>query len=296
MTRFGIRDGGNRSIVLGATLALAFSVAGLACAPHKDTGTGTTNPTTSDAESQGLADDGTDTAATEGDAQALTGTLIASSGTGVGLASQPAAGDLTAQNIVGGGARLFFLPAGCLVVTNPTAASVQYTFNDCTGPRGLTHLTGVLNVDYTTTANSLTLTMTAMGMKVNRATIDWNATAVTTASGAMRTMQWTGHFTGTTGGGRAIERDNTKTVTWTVGDSCFEINGTSVGNVTGKDLKTELIDYKRCRAACPEAGSEIKITRESTGRTVDLTYGTDTATFTDARGDQIEFTPLCAAL
>jgi hypothetical protein len=280
-----------RSMILPLVLVALMG----ACAPHKGGGTGTTNPT-SDTESQGLADDGTDTVGAEGDAQSLTGTLIASSGSGVGLASQPVAGDVTTQNIVGGGARLFFLPAGCLTVTNPSASSVQYTFNECTGPRGLAHITGVLDVEYTTTATSLTLNMTSTGLKMNRATIDWTATAVITASGAMRTMDWNGHFTGTTGGGRAIERDNTKVVTWTVGDSCFEINGKSTGNVTGKDLTTELINYKRCRAACPEAGSEIKITRDSTGRSVDLTYGTGTATFTDAKGDEIQFTPLCASL
>ncbi len=269
--------------------ALAFG----ACAPHKGSGGTTTNPT-SDLESQSLADDGTDTSASEGDAVSLTGTLLSSSGGSVGLAGEPGS-DLSLDN-VGNGARLFFLPVGCLVVTNPTTDSVQYAFNDCTGPRGIFHLTGVVGVTYATANGTLSLDITSKGLQVNKATMDWTAKATVTASGAMRTMNWTGHFTGVTRGGRQITRDNTKTVTWTVGDSCFTLNGTSEGTIGARDVKTELISYKRCKASCPEAGSEIKLTNVNLGKTVDLTYGTGEATFTDAAGDKITVTPLCASL
>lgn len=273
--------------VLGA---LAF----VACAPHKGSGgTTTTNPTP-DTESQSLADEGTDTTASEGDAVSLTGTLLSSSGATVGLASEAGSG-LSLDNMVGSGARLFFLPVGCVTVENPTTSSVKYTFAGCTGPRGLRRLTGVVDVTYASANGVLTLDIKSTGLQVNKATIDWTAKATVTASGAMRTMNWTGHFTGTTGGGRTITRDNTKVMTWTVGDSCFEINGTSEGTVGARDVKTEVITYKRCKASCPEAGSEIKVTHVSAGKVVDLVYGTDEATFTDAAGDKITFVPLCAA-
>jgi hypothetical protein len=278
-------------------VTLAFGVASVgaalaACAPHK----GNTTTTTTDTESQSLADDGSDTVGAEADAESLTGTLLSNTGSTVGLATEPVGSDLSAANMPGAGAKLFFLPLGCLTTENPTATSVKYTFNGCTGRLGLTKITGVITAEYTTAPSMLTLNLTGTGLKVNRATIDWTATAVITATGANRSMQWDGHFTGTSGGGRAIERTNTKVVTWTVGDSCFEINGTSKGNVTGKDLKIDLTNFKRCKASCPEVGSEIKITRESTGKFVDIVYDAGYATFTDSRGDNVQFTPLCASL
>jgi hypothetical protein len=272
---------------------LLFLAAGLvACTGHKDTTT--TPPDTTDPDSQTLADDGTDTSAAEGDAISLTGTFLSSAGGTVGLADVGAgSGDLSLDN-VGGGARLFFLPLGCLTTENPTADSVRYTFNGCAGPRGLLKLTGVVDVTYASANGVLTLTLSSKGLQVNRATIDWNATAKVTASGANRTMDWSGHFTGVTRGGRQITRDNAKTVKWTVGDSCFEIDGTSEGTIGARDVKTQLISYKRCKGSCPESGSEIKITHVSAGKTVDLTYGTGEATFTNAKGDKITFVPLCA--
>ena len=276
------------------TLPLCGAIALAACAPHKGNGNNNTTDPMSDTESQALADDGTDTSASEGDAVSLTGTLLSSSGSSLGLASESGS-DLSLEN-VGNGARLFFLPVGCLTTENPTAASVRYTFAQCTGPRGLTKLTGAVDVTYANANGTLTLDIKSEGLQVNRATIDWNAKATITASGAMRTMSWTGHFTGVTRGGRQITRDNTKTVTWTVGDSCFEINGTSEGIIGTRTVKTELITYKRCKASCPEAGSEIRITHVTLGKRVDLTYGSGEATFTDAAGDKITFTPLCASL
>ena len=276
------------SIITFAVLSLA----AIACAPKNTGGTGTT----ADADSQALADDGTDTSNAEGDGVSLTGTLIASSGTTLSLASESGSdGDLHFDNVVGGGSRELFMPLGCLTVTNPDATSVLYSFNAC-NHLGLRTITGDLKVVYATSGGALTLTGTSENLVVNGATLSWSVNASIVANGAMRTMTWSAHFAGTTRGGRAIERDNDKTVTWTVGDSCTEINGTSRGNVTGKDLQTKLIGYKRCKDACPEAGSEIQITRESTGKLVDLTYGDDDATFTDAKGDMVTFTPLCALL
>ncbi len=277
------------------TLLFAGAFAFVACAPHKGSGgTTTTNPP-SDIESQTLADDGTDTSGAEGDAVSLTGALLSSNGGTVGLASDTGSGSTISLDNIGNGARLFFLPVGCLTTENPTTTSVKYTFDGCTGPRGLHTLTGVVDVTYATANGALTLDLTSKGLQVNKATLDWTAKSTITASGAMRTMKWSGHFTGMTGGGREIARDSNKTVTWLVGDSCVEINGTSEGTVGARDVRTELISYKRCKASCPEAGSEIKVTHLSVGKTVDLVYGTGEATFTDAAGDKVTFVPLCAS-
>ena len=284
---------------LSLSLASVGSAASLsACAGHGDSPTPITQPDPTDTDSQSIADDGTDTSAVEGDGVSLTGTLVSSSGSSLGLANvDTAGGDLSLDNVVGAGSKLFFAPLGCLTVSNPTTSSVAYTFNDCAGPRGLFKITGTVDVAYALASdNTLNLTITSSQLEVNGATIDWDVKASVTATGASRTMQWTGHLSGTTKGGRQITRDNTKTLTWVIGDSCFEINGTSVGTVGDRDIKTELVTYKRCKASCPEAGSEIKVTHVSANKTVDLVYGTGDATFTNAKGNTVTFVPLCAAL
>jgi hypothetical protein len=81
-----------------------------------------------------------------------------------------------------------------------------------------------------------------------------------------------------------------------VGGDCISVNGESDGTITGHELKTDVINYNRCRHACPEAGSEIKITDETTNKTYDVKYNATDATYTGPAGNSIEFTPVCALL
>ncbi len=204
---------------------------------------------------------------------------------------------LVAQSL-GDAAKAFYIPAGCLTVTDaPAQSQATYVFDDCTGPYGLVHITGTVTVGYSSSAaDQLTLTYAATGLKINEATIDWSASADITANGAARTMVWTGMFNGTTGHGRPITRTNTKTYDWTVGVACLSVTGESNGTVTGNDLKIDVINFSRCADACPASGSEIKITDETTSTVYDLTYGNGDATYAAPNGDKITFTPLCADL
>jgi hypothetical protein len=240
---------------------------------------------------------GTDTSETESNVEALSTTFVGGSTSGTATLSF----DLGASggvhlNSLGDAAKAYFLPAGCLTVTDdPSTSQATYTFAGCTGPHGLVHVTGVVTVGYAApAANELQLSYSATGLQINGATLDWTASAVVTANGAARDMVWDGAFTGTTARGRAIHRTNHKDYTWTVGGSCLGVNGSSDGNVSGRELKIDIIGYDRCTGACPQSGSEIKVTDVSTGAVYDLTYGNDTATYTDPQGHSTEFTPLCA--
>jgi hypothetical protein len=272
-----------------ALLAIASLAAG--CASKKDSAS-----TNSDDENVASGSESSDT---EGNAESLSSSLVGGGSGTVSLASEldlSGGGDIHFNN-VGDKAKAFYQPAGCLVVTDePAKKQATYAFSDCTGPYGLVHITGTVVVGYNVPSGSeLDLTYTANGLKINGATIDWDATAkITIAAGDMYEMDWTGHFTGTTAKGRTIERHNTKVYKWTTGVACLSVSGSSDGTVTGHELQTDIINFSKCALACPAAGSEIKITDVTANKVYDLKYGNNTATYTNPENKSITFTPPCA--
>jgi hypothetical protein len=282
-------------VVACASFLFASSLAVFGCSSKSSTSGG----------NGGAADDpvngGSDSSETETNAESLASSFISGTGTGTGALSLggrlelTGGGDLHAQT-AGEVTTTYYKPAGCLVVTDvPAQKQASYVFNDCTGPYGLVHVTGTVNVGYSSSAaNQLTLSYSSTGLKINNASIDWAATANITANGSSRDMVWNGHFTGTTGHGRAIERTNQKEYKWTVGGDCLSVSGSSDGTVTGHELKVDVINYSRCKGACPETGSEIKITDVTSSKVYDLKYGVGSATYTGPNGGSITFTPWCA--
>jgi hypothetical protein len=182
----------------------------------------------------------------------------------------------------------FYQPAGCVVEGSTSGTdSATYTFNDCTGPFGLVHISGVVDVTWSVTGpGAVTLNFSSSDLEINRATLSsWAATANVTANGDSRTMVWSAHLSGTTGGGRPFVRTNDKTLTWTAGGSCLSISGTSTGTVTGLDLQTTITSYSVCAGACPAAGSEVHVEDLTTSESVDLKFlGGAEAQFTGVNG------------
>jgi hypothetical protein len=253
-----------------------------------------------DDDTTALAQDGTDASATENDTETLSSSFIASTGTlGLASAAELGGGALSAANL-GDAARAMYFPSGCLTVTSdPAARTATYVFDHCAGPYGLAMVTGTVKITLTTasaTAGSrLGLELTGTGLTINRATADWSAQAdITSTALGHRTMAWRAHLTGTTARGRAFSRTNQKTITWTVGQECVLVNGSSDGNVTSRDIHTDVINYSRCKGECPAAGSEVRITNATTGKSVDIKCdGANLATFTGPNGGQTEITLAC---
>lgn len=284
-----IRTSTATAIVLGLTLVGSGGCASKSSGTTGNSGSGAT-----------AVDDGTDANGAESDAENLATTFIGGgSGGGVGLASaeelSPSAGGIHAASL-GDAAKAFYQPAGCLVVTDdPAAKKATYAFSNCTGPYGLVHVTGSVVVGYSAaSANQLTLSYQASGLKINASTVDWTASAVITATGLQRDMVWDGHFTGTTRKGRAIERTNHKDYKWTVGVKCLAVTGNSDGTVTGHELKTDVINFSMCQGSCPEAGSEIKITDVTSSKVYDVKWNASDATYTGPDGKSVNYKPLCA--
>lgn len=234
-----------------------------------------------------LAQDGTESAMVENDAQLLTSSLVsAGAGGAVNLATF-AGGDLDAQD-VGDGAKLIFLPRGCLAVVHDSAAkTVTYTFNGCSGPNGIFRLQGEVKATYTTAPGALTLQMTATALRINRAQVDWAAKAEFRAEGAKRTMHWTGQLAGSTARGRTFGRSSERTVRWSLAEPCLSLEGSSQGDIDGRNLQTTIAGFRRCRASCPDAGGTIAIKNLTTGRSVMITFDGTTMASVDT-GQRVE--------
>jgi hypothetical protein len=276
------------AFAVGFAAALATVASG--CKKKDSPGEGSDDPAL-------LAQDGSEASAVETDNELLTSTLVASSTTGgsLSLASAPdlGGGDLAGQDL-GDGARLLFFPRGCLAVTHDAAArTVTYRFTECTGPNGLFKITGEVKATYAAAPNELDLDLVGSALKINKATVDWSAHARITAKEMQRTMEWKAQLSGTTARGREISRTNEKVVTWKVGERCIGVSGKAEGDVKGRNLRTEITDYRRCQGACPEAGGKITITNAATGTKVEISFdGSDRGTVT-AKGQTTTFTMAC---
>jgi hypothetical protein len=238
-----------------------------------------------------------DVAGTESDVESLGTSFVGGDGQSLATQSLVAGGDLKVQGdgTTVGVPSFYFQPAGCLQVTEDKAnAQVTYAFNACTGPLGLVELTGTVTVDWQLSASQLTLSFSAQGFKINRATIDsWQATAVITPNGNQRSMTWNAMLSGTTGNGRAFNRTNQKSVQWTVGVECLSASGQSSGDILGANLQTSVISWQRCADSCPQGGSEIEVKNLDKGDSLDIKYnGGPTAELT-ADGKSVEIRLAC---
>jgi hypothetical protein len=271
----------------GIVLSLALT----ACASHS----------AAPADDTTLAEDGSDSNAAENDAQTLSISLVTAGGATLSLASAgDLAGDALKLDAFGDAVKAAYVPAGCLTATNAPSSvgsgTATYVFDGCFGPFGLRNVTGTVTVDYTMpSTGELVLDFSAANLHVNRATVDIHAKAEIAAKllGA-REMTWSAQLTGTTARGREFQRTNAATVTWTIGHECLGVGGHSDGNVGGRNVHTDVLNFSRCKGECPAAGGEIKITNTDSGRSIDVRYdGGNRATFTGPNGAQAQITLAC---
>lgn len=265
---------------------------GAGCKTDKDK-TPSTGPTTpNEEEENALAEDGTDSNAADTDAQLLASTLVTATPGNVGLASFEG-GELTVAD-VGDSVKTLYLPRSCVEgkATGPNEGT--YTFTSCTGPNGLLDVTGTVVARFSAQVGKAHLDLTYTDLKVNGASIDGSATADIVASGVNRTMTWGATLDGTTRRGKSFGYQNHYTVSWTLGEACFSLDGTTEGQVRNRDIKTEVKGFKRCRRGCPEPGGKITVTNVAKNKVVTIDFdGTAKATFTAPNGKQFPLPLAC---
>jgi hypothetical protein len=176
-------------------------------------------------------------------------------------------------------------PSGCATAT-ATGANVTVTLAGCSGPRGLVHVTGELDLAVSiTTAGAIAVHATASGLEVNAATITFEADATYTVSGTVHNLAVQAHGDGTGPLGTTIDHDGNYTIGWDTSSQCRSIDGswsTEFTNGTASATRSNDVNLMRCSSGCP-TGSIVH--HFLGGQTLTVTFdGSSVASWTTSGG------------
>lgn len=169
---------------------------------------------------------------------------------------------------------------GCAKVTQ-TGANVVITYTDCTGPRGLVHVTGELDVAISVSGTTITAHGTSSDMQINRANIVIDANATYAVAGTTKTLTVATNGSGTGPRGNEIEHEGNYTITWDSASQCRTIAGDWHTDL-GVRERSNTVNLSRCDGGCP-TGS---VTHHFLGgASVTITFdGTATAAWSASNG------------
>ena len=169
-------------------------------------------------------------------------------------------------------------PSTCATVST-NGADVTIKFDDCTGPRGLLHVTGELDLVVSiSTTGTIQVAGTATGLQVNNATLNINLTAMYAVSGTNDELMVQTMGSGTGPLGNAIDHTGSYTVTWDTTSQCGALDGTwstSLTSTTATHSRGNTVDVMRCAGGCPTGTMTHNFV---TSETLTITFdGTPTA-------------------
>ena len=145
-------------------------------------------------------------------------------------------------------------PSGCATAT-ASGSNVTITLNDCTGPRGLVHVTGELDLAVSVSlSGAISVHATATALMVNRATLDIDADATYAVNGATHTLQVQTTGSGTGPLGNDVEHQGNYTITWDTTSECRSIAGswsTTITGTAGSATRSNDVNLMRCGTGCP---------------------------------------------
>jgi hypothetical protein len=193
---------------------------------------------------------------------------------------------------------VWFKPAGCIVttITGNTATSV---FTNCTGPAGHVY-NGTVVSTWTFGTGTLTVTHSATGFHIDKATLDHNATIVYTKNGTTYSRHRSGTTTGTTFAGSTINHTFDYTATYDASAKCITRDGSSSGTIGQRAFSRSISGYERCGIGewgCPKSGT-IKLSRTMPAPELTLTLdfpGGAKVDVTRPNGTESEYNLLCNA-
>jgi hypothetical protein len=217
-----------------------------------------------DMDSAAAAIDSSDSTQAEGDI--MMGAVDGADGAGL---VAPTAAEVAVR--VAANASLRWNPSGCAKVTQ-NGALVAITFNDCTGPRGLVHVTGELDLTISvTTAGAISVHATSSDLQVNRTdlVVDATATYAVTGTGHTLTVQTSGSGTGPRG--NTVDHEGSYTITWDTASQCRSIAGHWQTDLGARERSND-VSVQRCAGGCPTgtithhflAGASLTITFDGT--------------------------------
>lgn len=217
-----------------------------------------------DLDSAAAAIDSSDS--TEAEADMMAGTVDGADASGL---VAPTSADVAVR--IAANVALRWNPSGCAKVTRNDAV-VSITFNDCTGPRGLVHVTGELDLTVSvTTAGAISVHATSSSLQVNRADLVVDATATYAVTGTQHqlTVQTMGSGTGPRG--NTVDHEGSYTVTWDPSSQCRSIDGHWQTDLGSRERSND-VSIQRCAGGCPTgtvthhflAGASLTVTFDGT--------------------------------
>ena len=224
------------------------------------------------------SDDSAETAIDSAESASSEGNMMMAATDGSEQSSATSA-SVTAQVAVNLNTR--FTPSSCVTVT-PSVNAIRAVFNDCTGIRGLTHVTGELDLALSVSLQgTISVHGTSSNLKVNGADLVIDAVATYSSSGPSHTLTVKTSGTGTGALGRDVEHDGSYTISWDSSTQCHTIMG-SWSTEIGALSRSNEVDVSRCGTGCPTGTVVHKFL---TDRTLTVTFdGTATASWVGSAG------------
>lgn len=162
-------------------------------------------------------------------------------------------------------------PSGCATVTQE-GARVSITYDDCTGPRGLVHVSGTLELAISvSTSGAITVHGTSSGLRVNRAELVVDATATYAVSGTSHTLEVETMGSGTGPRGNTVDHEGSYTISWDPSSMCHSIEGHWQTEIGTRERSND-VSLQRCAGGCPTgtithhflAGASLMVTFDGT--------------------------------
>lgn len=176
-------------------------------------------------------------------------------------------------------------PSGCATAT-ASGSNVTVTLNDCTGPRGLLHVTGTIDLTVSVSASgAIGVVGHSDSLQVNRAEMSFDTNATYGVSGSTHTLAVQTQGEGTGPLGNNIDHNGNYTITWDTGSECGSIDGmwsTEFSNSTTSATRSNDVNLMRCAGGCP-TGTVVH--HFLGGQTLTVTFdGTATASWATSGG------------
>ncbi len=175
-----------------------------------------------------------------------------------------------------------YQPAGCATTTRQGNV-LTHVLNACSGRRGLLQMTGTVIVTFADVAAGVQVTVASDDLKVNRATMDVNATGLRSVDGTKTTLTVTSTGDGVGPRGNHFVRTGQFTAVADTATECLDLNGSWQLTVGGASRSTTINGLQVCKDTCPSAGTINH--RGFRGREVTVTFdGSAEASWTSTAG------------
>jgi hypothetical protein len=188
------------------------------------------------------------------------------------------AADFAANN-----ATLVYGPPEC-VTTEVDGPTVTYTFDDCTGPFGLVHVSGSFAVTYISTLTSIQAEVTG-SLSANQASISLDVDADYSIVGGESVLSISSRSSGVGPRGNEIERSGEFTATLNSQTSCISLDGQWSLGVNALNWNSSVSGFEKCAGSCPSNGGVIEYYGAVRDVTITVEFdGSDQASWSSSLG------------